>query len=572
MHKSAVGTVLRASPAHRRFVRSVSTLLEPQIRQLRPFDLPTTSSAQVVPRRQRATDPETLDYYATREIRLAIPRKRISKLVHSAITKALYAKDVSLNDIYNQYLALPEPRPLFLQHAELEQLLTLVISPALRDKFTIKRLLAISDDMRSCNMPLSIKEVNTLVYLVLRDKNWQAQKNPKHPPSPDSASMESMMNLLSRNVQWPVSTFNIALEICKGDADRFQELLDNMRARKVKWDATTAQIVLRHSLKAGLDPLETFFDLYSERNIGPQDINILVWGLLRGKREDGYKSAVGLVTHLSQFSTSDMTNAVRGNKAAFKAAKMDRKLQKTKEKPTKRHLESISDIPPTPLTDGTFSMLLNYNSSFTESIKTLKIAQAYFGEIPTKCLNDVYRDFDKHESWTAEDLYHLTDYVLESQTDYSVFTLELFTSALNAYKAAEVIERRGGVATIIEANCLEAVRLAKTDEEKQAYIYIYFRRLHVQKQGGQEGEMDSTEQTSSPSMIKEWQDGWMEGSRVDAGDQNSMPEDTFIGHDLSEKESQEASMEKDVKSGGKGNGIKNEGEKVQSDKVDTSVG
>lgn len=486
----------------------------------------------MVPRKERNSDPESLNYYETRQIRYAIPRKRMNKFAYSTITKALYSKDVSLNDIYNHYLALPEPRPLFLQHAELEQLLTLVISPALRDKFTIKRLLTISDDMRRCSIPLSIKEVNTLVYLVLRDKNWQTQKNPKHPAPPDTANMESMMQLLSRGVEWPVSTFNIALEICKGDAEKFQKTMDKMEERGVQWDATTTQIVLRHKIKAGSDPLETFFSLYSGgKDIGPQDMNILVWGLLRRRRDggEGYKKAIELVTHLSQFQTSDMTNSIRRNKKTFQAVKMDLKNKKTKPSETRGDLKSISDIPPTPLTDGTFSMLLNYHNSFSECIKTLKMAHTYFGEIPTKCLNDIYRNFDKHGSWTAEDLYYLTEYVLESQKDYSVFTLELFTSALNAYKATQVIERRGGAATITEANCLEAVRLAKTEEEKQAYIYIYFRRLHVQKDGGHKNGMIDRTPKAFTSMFKEWQDSWM-GPRL----REPTAEDTFIQFDLNE--------------------------------------
>lgn len=510
MHKRAVRTMLRASSARVTPTRAISTLMESKIRQLRPFDVPSVSQSQPPPRKGRNTDPESLNYYETRQLRYMVPRKRINKSVYASITKALYSKEINIDDIYNLYLNLPTPRPLHLQHAELEQLLDLIISPALRDKHTIKRLLTISEDMRECKIPLSIKEVNTLVYLVLRDKNWQTQYNPAKPAPPSSADMEYMMQLLSGNVEWPVSTFNIALVICKGDNKAFQELLDKMEQKGVQWDATTVQTVFRQRLRAGEDTLETFYSLYSGRDTGPQDVNILIWGLLRSG-EGGYDKAVAVISHLAQFSTSEINNAVRQNKSAFKAAKFERKTARKKNAKTTtyKHMSSIGDIPPTTMTPETFSMLLHHHKSFSECTRVLKMAQMYFGEVPTMCLQDMYQGFEKHETWTGDDLIYLTEYVLKTKPDNAIFTLELFMAALKAYKATGVIDARGGTALISEANCLEAVRLARTDEEKQAYIFIYFRRLHVQKHQG----LGGGELKPPISMVQEWMDVFLDKSR-----------------------------------------------------------
>ncbi|KAG5354672.1 hypothetical protein CJU89_6448 [Yarrowia sp. B02] len=478
MHKSAARVAHKLVSGRLALARGAATssaLLEPEIRKLRPFDLPDQTTFQPV-RKERKNDPESINYYETRQYRFSVPRHPVKNATYASLTKALYAKEVSLDEVYQHYEALPSPRPLHLQPAELEQLLTLVMSSALRDKHTIKRLVTISEDMKQASLPLSIKEVNTLVYLVLRERSWQRQYNPNKSKGPTSADMQTMMTLLSGDVEWPVSTFNIALDICKTDPETFEGLLHKMEERNVKWDASTAQIVFRYRLKAVESAeacLQLFYSLYSDRHIEPQDINILVWGLLRAK---GYEQAVQLVSHLSQFSTSDITNSVRKDRKAFKSAKLDKK--KAARTSQKQQLSAIEDIPPTVLTDNTFSMLLTASSSFADRMKTLKMAYSYFGELPTRCLQDMYHGFEKHRKWNAEDLYALTEYVLNTKLDYALYTRELFMTVLKAYKLTQVIEERGREALASEANCLEACRLAKTDQERQVYIYIYFKRLH----------------------------------------------------------------------------------------------
>ncbi|KAG5361225.1 hypothetical protein CJU90_2603 [Yarrowia sp. C11] len=511
MHKRAVGVALRVRLAHAISARTISTFLEPQIRQLRPFDLPPETQFQPTPPKQRNEDPESLNYYETRQLRYAVPRKQLKKTSYASIVKALYSKETDMNDIYMRYKQLPIPRPLFLPHAELEQLLDLLRSPALRDKYTIKRLLTISEDMRACGIPLSIKEVNTLVFLILKDKNFQTQFNPANPPRATSEHMESMIRLLAGTVKWPVSTYNIALEVCREDESAFQEMLDMMKEKKVKWDDTTVRTVFRQRLRANEDPLETFYNLYSANDIGPQDINILLWGLLRSEERE-YEKAVSVVRHLAQFSTNDIDNAARLNRRTFRAVKFEMKMARKKNMCGAAHREKfsmtiISDIPPTTITPGSFSMLIKHRKSFSECFDLLKLAHRYFDEIPTECLIDMYSGFKKtkkHDGWSSNDLFYLTEYVLDTISDHSVFTVDLFKSALEAYKEAGVMDPRGGTALVTEANCLEAFRLAKTDGERQAYLCIYFRRLHANKLGGQGGGEATVK--AQPGILTEWMD------------------------------------------------------------------
>lgn len=474
MHKSGARVARKAwLPAQ--FFRGISSHeLKGEIRKLRPFDVLPTTQYQETPYQPK--DQETLNYYETRQIRSLVRRNRVDKSQYSTLTKALYAKKISIKEVYDLYLQLPSPRPLHLQFAELEKLLDLVMSPALRDNYTINRLLTISDDMRVAKMPLSIKEINTLVYLVLRDKGWKTQYNPGHPPAPTSRDMDNMMQLLSGHVDWPVSTFNIVLEVCKYNEEAFEGVLEKMREKEVAWDSSTRQIVFRQKVKAAESAeecLEVFYEMYSEQEVLTQDVNILFWGLLRNK---GHKEADELLAHLAQYNTSDMSNYARRTRASHKKAKMSAK--KNAKKFEVSTISQISDIPPVTLTDNSFSMMITNHKSFSDCWHILRVAHAYFGELPSRCVKDMYHGFEVN-GWTQDDLYLLTEFVLETtEEDKSLFSREVFITALKAYTKTNLLEKRGMLAGKIEANCLEACRLARSAEELQAYIYIYFRQLH----------------------------------------------------------------------------------------------
>lgn len=490
----------------RSFVTSSPLARDPEVQKLRPFDIPAQNANQEAFGAIKMKDPESRNYHEIRKHRLSIPRKRIDKFLYSSITKALYSRLLNMNDVFEKYLSLPMPRPLHLQFAELEQLLSVLMSPIHRDRLTIKRLLQISEDMRGCALPLSIKEINTLVYLVLRDKGWQSQYNPAHPTPPSPQDMDAMLALLSQGMgKWPVSTFNIALDYCKNDEASFAVLLDRMKEEGVPFDSVTYQAILKHRLRfveSGDDCLPIFLELLrGGMALQSQHINILLWGLLR---KGNYEQAESVVFHLSQYTTNDISNSVRQQRDLFRAKKLSlKKLSRgMAPHPQRAAFKGLDDIPPTPLTDSSFSMLIKHqttHATFQKCFALLEKSCEYFGELPSRCVHDMYNGFSpthlsknndstKRSKWTEEHLYSLAAYVLESDIDHSVFNSDIFMSALSAYKQTHVLERRGRAALVVEARCLDACRLARSKSEERSYIFIYLKRLHLLHGGHAESD------------------------------------------------------------------------------------
>lgn len=363
------------------------------------------------------SQPINRQHESVRKLRLMVPRKHCVAHIYYPFLRELYPLDgvIRHNTLYGAYSKLPTPQPLYVQPHHWERLMSSFTSAQGVNRSQIGDLFQrIVNGMNKCDLELSTKELNSLIFLTNYDEHGLTKLRKRWASFKDK--------------ELDISTANIFLRYASShcDYDFCKEILDRISGDGIKMDRMSYDIVLGILGKTGLlnDTTSLLKEALSKGMVFDISMmNTVVSVLVSNERLDDAERIVEILMQRASLTTPQYDQHKR-RWYTHQVQYLD-----------SLHLQKM-DAPlyiPSPTVE-TFSPLLRYYASIrhltpTKVVQYLQFMDACGCSIPLNLSKDIVTSLANHLTVLApDDLRRILELI---QRKTSTFDNALMTSMLS---------------------------------------------------------------------------------------------------------------------------------------------